>query len=56
MRKHETYEEEYEEYDLPTEPQDEPEDPQATIEQTVVNGHCISIEKFFDGFSVGDYV
>lgn len=55
MRKHETYEEEYEEYDLPTEPQDEPEDPQATIEQTVVNGHCISIEKFFDGFSVGDY-
>ena len=44
MRKHETYEEEYEEYDLPTEPQDEPEDPQATI------------EKFFDGFSVGDYV
>ncbi len=49
MRKHETYEEEYEEYDLPTEPQDEPEDPQATIEQTVVNGHCISIEKFFDG-------
>ena len=56
MRKHETYEEEYEEYDLPTEPQDEPEDPQATIEQTVVHGHCISIEKFFDGFSVGDYV
>ena len=56
MRKHETYEEEYEEYDLQTEPQDEPEDPQATIEQTVVNGHCIAIEKFFDNFSVSDYV